>query len=82
MLRDIAKTQKHVHLTQHNPQVTRADQISSRAIGYGEGDYGAGRYGGVEQEVVDVAPNDFRYVESFVDASLALPEGEMNALGH
>src|SRR5690349_18817708 len=33
LLRDIAKAQKHVYLTQHNPQVTRADQIVSRPIG-------------------------------------------------
>lgn len=81
LLRDIAKAQKHVHLTRHSPQVARADQVTSRAIGYGEGGYGEGRFGGVEQVVVDVSPGDFRYVESIVDDGLVFLEAEMTALG-
>ena len=71
LLRDIAKAQKHVRLTKGVPQVVRAEQVSARPIGYGEGQYGAGRYGGPPQLVVDINPGDFRYVESVVDAALA-----------
>jgi hypothetical protein len=81
LLRDIAKAQKHVHLTRHNPQVTRSDQITTRPIGYGEGVYGMVRYGDVGQVVVDIAPGDFSYVENVVDESLAFLETEMTAIG-
>jgi len=80
-LRDIAKAQKHVHLTRHAPLITRADQIVSRTIGYGEGNYGEGHYGGVQQVVIDIAPSDFVYLENTIDNALAFLETEMNALG-
>jgi hypothetical protein len=80
LLRDIAKAQKHVHLTMHNPQVTRADQIVSRTIRYGEGLYGAGRYGGGQQVVVDITPGNFVYLETTIDKALEFIEAEMAAL--
>ena len=81
LLRDIAKALKHVHLTRHNPQVAHADQVTSRAIGYGEGGYGEGHFGGVEQVVVDVSAGDFSYLENIVDNGLAFLEAEMGSLG-
>lgn len=81
LLRDIAKAQKHVHLTKHNPQIRRADQITSRPIGWGEGGYGEGRFGGVEQVVVDTGPGAFSYVEEIIDSSLAFLEAEMASIG-
>lgn len=81
LLRDIAKAQKHVRLTQRDPQVTSADQIVSRAIGWGEGPYGLGHYGCVQQVVVDIAPCDFTYLENTIDGALAFLEAEMTALG-
>src|SRR4051812_25826654 len=54
LLRDIAKAQKHVHLERGNPEVSKADQITSKSLGYGQAKYGAGRYGGVAQVVVDL----------------------------
>lgn len=81
LLRDIAKAQKHVHLTKHNPKVCRADQIASRPIGWGEGGFGEGRFGGVEQVVVDTAPGEFFYVEQIIESSLAFLETEMAAIG-
>jgi hypothetical protein len=77
LLRDIAKAQKHVHLTRGNPHVLRADQITSRSVALGEGDFGAGRYGGVEQVVVDIEASNFLYVENIVDNALAFLENEM-----
>lgn len=81
LLRDIAKAQKHVHLTQHNPKVARADQIVSRKIGYGEGPYGGGRYGGPQQVVVDIDPHKMAYLENTINNALAFLETEMTALG-
>jgi len=81
LLRDIAKAQKHVHLTKHNPQVRRAEQIASRSIGWGEGDYDEGRFGGEEQVVVDIGPGKFFYVEKIIDSSLAFLEAEMTRIG-
>jgi hypothetical protein len=80
LLRDIAKAQKHVRLTKNPPAVERADQVAARTIGYGEGRYGEGRYGGVEQVLVDIQPDDFRYVETVVLQALAFLEGEMALL--
>jgi len=54
LLRDIAKAQKHVHLLRGKPQISRADQIISRPIEYGEGDFGEGHFGGVEQMIVEI----------------------------
>lgn len=80
LLRDIAKAQKHVRLTQGNPLVSQASQITSRPIGYGEGGFGEGRYGGCTQVVVDIDTNEFRYLESVIDASLDFLKTEMQTL--
>lgn len=80
LLRDVAKAQKHVHLTRHNPQVTRADQIVSRPIGWGEGPYGQGRYGGVQQVVIDISPGNFVCLENTIDNALAFLEAQMASL--
>ena len=80
-VRDIAKAQKHVRLTQHNPVVTSADQISSRAVGWGEGGWGQGRYGGVDQVVADLPNGDLIYIEEIVDDALKFLEEEMANVG-
>ena len=81
LLRDIAKAQKHVHLTKGRPVVTRADQVSSRAIAFGEGDYGAGHFGGPPQVVADIDHGSFVYLENVVDEARGFLEAEMNRLG-
>lgn len=81
LIRDIAKALKHVQLTRYNPQVSRADQITSRPIGWGEGGWGEGRWGGVEQVVVEIVPGEISYVENIVDRAVAFLEAEMAALG-
>lgn len=81
LLRDMAKAQKHVHLTRGTPLVTDESQLASRTIGFGEGGFGEGRWGGVEQVVVDISGSDFRYVESVTDAALAFLESQMGSLG-
>lgn len=46
MLRDVAKAHKHVRLTRGSLRVTLASQTQSREVGYGEGGFGLGRFGG------------------------------------
>lgn len=81
LLRNIAKALKHVRLDRGTPRIKSAGQVISRPIGYGEGIYGAGRYGGPVQVVVDLAPGDFQYVEFIVDGARAFLEGEMRGMG-
>jgi hypothetical protein len=81
LLRDIAKALKHVRLTRGSPSVTHASQVTSRPIGYGEGGFGAGRYGGPSQVVVDTASGAFSYVEAVVDDALEFLKEEMDLLG-
>jgi hypothetical protein len=81
LLRDIAKAQKHVHLTRQNPQVRRADQVTPRNMGWGDGGYGQGRSGGGEQVIVNDNNGQLHYVEEIVDSSLNLLISEMRELG-
>jgi hypothetical protein len=81
LLRDIAKAQKHVRLTRGNPQVQSAAQMNARPIGWGEGGYGQGRFGGPPQVVVDRTVGGFSYVEEIVDSAVAFFEAEMVRLG-
>ncbi len=81
LLRDAAKAQKHVRLTRGNPQISHEAQVTSRQVRYGEGIFGGGRFGGVEQVVIDIDVANFSYIESVVDNALAFLEAEMHGLG-
>jgi hypothetical protein len=80
LLRDIAKAQKHVKLTRGAPRFGEARQISARPLGWGEGPFGHGRYGGPPQVVVDLDSSTVRYVAQIVDSALKFLEGEMTRL--
>src|SRR5262249_49490308 len=80
LLRDIAKAQKHVHLTRGKPEVTTAAQVTARYLGWGEGRWDEGRWGGPHQVVATTDNGDLRYVEQIVAASLAILEAEMTRL--
>lgn len=81
LLRDVAKAQKHVHLTRGAPAVTRADQVASQPVGWGRGGFGKGRWGGPKQVLVTTAAGRLCFVESIVGRSLAFLEAEMAAIG-
>jgi hypothetical protein len=81
LLRDIAKAQKHVYLNRNPPPVKRADQVTVRPTGFGEGPYGRGRYGGGDQVVVEITSGQIDFVESIVKGSLGYLEDEMRNLG-
>lgn len=83
LLRDIAKAQKHVRRKWGNPQITGDDKVMSSQIGYGEGGYGCGRYGGPMQVVVLVGskPEDFVFLEDVLKAATDFLKGKMKGLG-
>lgn len=81
LLRDVAKAQKHVRLTRGNPKVNNASQAVSRGVGFGEGGFGLGRFGGPEQVVVDDNNGDMHYVEHLVDDVVEFLLAEMNRVG-
>jgi hypothetical protein len=80
LLRDIAKAQKHVRLKQGTPVIGGAEQISTRAVGFGEGPMGHGCFGGPPQVVIDVDTSTMRYVRQIVESALRFLEGEMARL--
>ena len=81
LLRDVAKAAKHVELTRGKPEVSKADQISTKQLGYGEARYGEGRYGSPPQAVVTTDSGDHRVLEAVVVRALAFLEHEMKVLG-
>ena len=81
LLRDIAKAQKHVVLTRHNPEVSKASQVESKQLGWGEGEFGQGRFGGVQQVVVADNHNTLHYIEGIVDSALNFLKLEMQQHG-
>jgi len=80
LLRDIAKAQKHVELRRGSPTIAKAEQIITRPVGYGEGPFGHGRYGGPPQVVVDIDISTMRYLAQIVDSALSFLEGELSRM--
>ena len=62
------------------PEVTKAAQVVARPLGFGEGGFGQGRFGGPPQVVVAMDSEDVRYAEQIVIAALGLLEAEMTRL--
>ena len=60
---DVAKANKHAVLNRGAPLVKRSDQTVSKPIGYGLGRFGEGRYGGVDQVMVQLAGGEEIYLE-------------------
>lgn len=81
LLRDVAKAAKHVELKRGKPEVSKANQIGTKRLGYGEARYGEGRYGSPPQAVVATDAGDYRVLETVVKRSLVFLEDEMKALG-
>jgi len=80
LLRDIAKAQKHVHLTRGATQVTGAAQVAARSLGWDEAKLDQGRWDGPPQVVVTTDSGDLRYVEQIVADALVVLETKMSRL--
>lgn len=52
IIRDLAKANKHAELTRGSPLVSSSDQAASKPMGFGQGRFGVGRYGGVPQMMI------------------------------
>ncbi len=81
LLRDIAKAQKHVHLTRGSPEVTRAAQVTPRSLGFNEAPFNEGEFDSPLHVVVTMDDGRLRYVAQIVTAALAVLEIEMTGLG-
>jgi hypothetical protein len=55
--------------------------VSVRPIGFGEGKFGAGRFGGPPQVIVELESDDFEFIEEIIDAALGFLEAEMTRSG-
>jgi hypothetical protein len=80
-IRDVAKAQKHAVLEWGQPKVRRSDEVISKPIGYGEGLYGCGRYGGPAQVVVRSEQRVY-FMESILDAALTFLEKELGSISN
>lgn len=77
LVRDIAKAQKHVILVQGSPLVSDAAAISARPLGFGQGAYGEGPYGGGQQIVAQLANGTMRNVIAATKAAVSFLKTEM-----
>jgi hypothetical protein len=81
LIRDVAKAQKHVEITKTSTAVSSASQVAARGIGWGEGGFGEGRFGGPVQAIVTTNAGELKYIEEAVDGARDFLEREMNAAG-
>lgn len=80
LLRDVAKAQKHVELTQGKPAVSAADQVKSQPQKWGEMKWGEFRWG-ASQVVIAITAGEYEYVETIIREALEFLIGEMRAAG-
>jgi hypothetical protein len=77
LVRDMAKAQKHIHLTRGSPQVSNADQVETRSLGWGEASWDEGLWGSPPQVVVDMDDGEMRVVEPVLSRAITFLEAEM-----
>jgi len=78
IIRDVAKANKHALLTLGQPLVKRSDQTVSKAKGYGLGRFGEGRYGGVDQVVVQIFRNEKIHEEIYLEHQILEAHDTLN----
>jgi hypothetical protein len=72
IVRDVADAHKHVTLDRKSRQITSADQTAVGSMGYGEAEYGYGKYGGGPELVVELDSKHRRHFSALVEATLAM----------
>ena len=60
LLRDVADAFKHHRLDRQNTRVRVSTDILSKGTGFGQGRFGEGKYGGIEQVVITTTDGDRR----------------------
>jgi hypothetical protein len=81
LLRDAAKANKHVELTQGHPQVEHASQIKAEGRGWRSAVGGETRWGSPVQVYVSANPGPTRAADNLVNGALSFLESEMDRLG-
>lgn len=81
LVRDMAKAQKHIHLTRGGPQVSGAEQVETRRLNWGQMPWGEGRWGSPPQVVVETDAGEVRVVEAVLSRALTFLEAEMTHIG-
>ena len=84
IIRDLAKAQKHVKLTKHNPIVRFADDMEAQNRTYGAGRFGEGLYGGgfvvkVKEKGSDL-PTEYSLLE-LLDQAIKFLKTRLQSLG-
>jgi hypothetical protein len=77
---EVAKASKHVVLTRGTPAVTRADRVSVKSVGFGQGRWGDMRWDGPPQIFITPTSQDPWGVEGVLTRSLEFLEAQMLAL--
>jgi hypothetical protein len=72
LIHDVADAHKHVSLNRRSRQVTSTDQTNLRSLGYGEAEYGGGRYGSPSEVVVELDSGQKRHFSMLVDESAGM----------
>lgn len=81
LLRDAAKANKHIELTQGHPQVKGASQIKADERGWGSAVWGETRWGSPIQVYVSADPGPTRTADNLVNGALSFLEQEMDRFG-
>lgn len=80
LVRDLAKVQKHFKLKRGKPEITSAERITPRSLGWGEAAWGEGVFGGVSQLVVETDSGDFRVINRVLQEAIDFLHSEMDRL--
>ncbi|MHB1104418.1 MAG: hypothetical protein ACYC0C_16905 [Devosia sp.] len=77
VLRDLAKANKHFVLTQGQPKISSAAQVTVEAPGWGEARWDEARWDSPDQVHVRLNSGDLRAVDYLVRAGIAFLDTEM-----
>ncbi len=81
LVRDVAEAYKHGKLGRPGRRITRYDQTSARAMGFGEGAFGEGTFGGSAQLVVTLDDGSKRPLSAIMANVIAMWESLLQAWG-
>ncbi|MBY6056780.1 hypothetical protein [Leisingera daeponensis] len=84
VIRDVAKANKHAFLTKGNPKKLASNgsgDTVSVSIGWGQGGYGVGGYGGASQLIVNCLDGSQKKLLRELDAALAYLDDVARELG-
>lgn len=78
---EVAKANKHVNLTRGTPSVSKASQVETKSVGWGEGRWGDGRWDGPPQVMITPTGEAPWGAEGVLNRALGFLEEQMAKLG-